>query len=449
MGAVSDLNRVINKSASMPILTGIHASMDNAGRLTLRAMDGSDYVMTKTIQVDRWEGAGAFVADAEQLTKALTGMPEQDITLSVTNNRCEIAYKGGSLSFETGDVERYPAVNEAEYTDTANVDGQILTEGISRCLYAVAKDQIRPQMTGVYIHYADGQMSFAASDGRKLSISDRKADLACGAFEGILNPKTCNIIKATINAGKQVRLRIGDAYISLEYGNTMFRARLIEGRAPNYRGVIPTTTAYHLTINTKTLLASVKRLSAFAPSGSGLIRLDYDGNSTLALTAKDIDLFSRTMTEALSVDDATATEGDVPSLAIGLSATYLAQVLANFGSDKVTLNFCAMSNGECDASRPVTFTGDMATTILMPMLLEKEEEEPQQEDEPLPDDDMDEPARDDGGVEAAVAARNEAVAAKRERIYASEEEEENEQETELNELDAALAAGPDNGELAA
>lgn len=443
MGAVSDLNRVINKSASMPILTGIHASMDNAGRLTLRAMDGSDYVMTKAIQVDRWEGAGAFVADAEQLTKALAGMPEQDITLSVTNNRCEIAYKGGSLSFETGDVEKYPVVSEAEYNITTTIDGQILTEGVSRCLYAAAKDQTRPIMTGVYVHYADGQITFAASDGRKLSLSDRKAELACDEFSGVFNSKTCNIIKATINAGKQVRLCMGDTYVSLQYGNTMFRARLIEGRAPNYRGVIPTTTAYHLTINTKTLLASVKRLSAFAPSGSGLIRLDFDGSSTLALTAKDIDLFSRTMTETLSVDDATATEGDVPSLAIGLSATYLAQVLANFGSEKATLNFCAMSNGECDASRPVTFTGDMATTILMPMLLEKEEEEPQQEDEPN---------RDDGGVEAAVAARNEAVAAKRERLYTSEEEEEeeeNEQETELNELDAALAAGPDNGVLAA
>lgn len=399
-GALNDLSRVINRKASMPILTNVHISMDNAGRLTMTGADGNDFTMTKTIQADRWEGAGVFIADIDQMTNALKGMPEQDITLRVNANRCEIDYKGSSLSFLTGEANKYPTLanNELENAVTAYIDGQTLVEGVAHCRYACANDPIRIVMTGVFMEYANGTITFASTDGRKLTAVDRKADLQTDAFSGILNQKTCDIIRATVNAGKQVRMIINNEYVSLQYGNTLFLARLVEGRYPNFRGVIPTNIDYRIVVSKASLAASVKRLATFAPSGSGLIRLDYKAeDGTLVLTAKDIDLFARTMTESMAIVSATATDGGpIPDMAIGLSATYMLQVLQNFGSENITLCFIAKGDTN-DTERPVKFEGDMAQTLLMPMMLNDEpvaEEEPQDEDddEPLPDDGPDDEA---------------------------------------------------------
>ena len=370
--ALSDLNRVVDKKAPMPVLLNIRMSIDSTGRISLTARNGVEMNMTKTLQADTFSGSGAFLADAEILANTLRGLSEQDITLAYDESRAVIAvsYIGGSTSFAASDISKWPAdAIQAETTATIRMQGKTLTAGIARCQYAVGHDATRPNLCGVFMRREGERLTFAATDGRRLTITDRQLEQGGQDFAAILPERLCNILRASVKQGNQVAVSFGGAYAHFDYGNTHLDAALIEQRYPNVRAVVPDTLPYHIEIDRKTLAASVKRVSLFADKDSQLVVFKLQGNE-LIVTGRDDTLFSRTITERIDVAKAYASEGgEIPcELQFGLSAKYMLTTLDAFGADMVDM-------GIIDAHHAVSLLGDSATTILMPMQIPEEQPE--------------------------------------------------------------------------
>ena len=369
---MGDLNRVINSRSSLPVLGAVHVSMDATGRLVLTTMDGNDYVMHKTLQADRWEGQGKFIVESCLITNALKGLSEQDIIITCDNNAepasIRVAYTGGSLGFLAGDLNDWP-VEPRLQNPVASVilSGKILREGVSRVIYATAREDLRLLMTGVHFRREGDTLVFAGSDGRLLCMSERRANFLANSsdedFSATLPGKLGSIICSCVSDGNQVKVSLSDERIRLEFGNTTIDACLIEGRYPNFRAVIPTDCTFHVQADRKTLLACVRRVALFADGSSQLIKLHY-ADGILQVSGADTDLFARTMTE--DVPDIKAwsdTEDSIEGLSIGVSAKFFADTLANFGSEVVDMQIV-------NPSRPIVFKGDNATSLCMPMVLD-------------------------------------------------------------------------------
>lgn len=441
---LGDLSRVMNKRTSMPILDNVLIDMDNTGRIRLTAMYDNEMRMCKTLQADRFAGQGTFLANAEQLCNALKGLPEQDTTLTHKDGELRIQYNGGSSAFTAdNNASEYPkAWTQGDSTARAYMDGKMLVDGIARVQYATAKDEVRKVMMGVYMERTGERLTFAATDGRVLKYTDYTPTFDSNDFGAIIPPRVCDVMRATIKPGNQVFVQLISDTIHLEYGNTTFDARLIEGMYPKYRNAVPTNSPYCMKVDKAALMASVKRVSLFANSSSKLMELKLS-DGQLSIIGRDDDLFGRSMTEVIDTKGAWSEEGDMPdTLRIGVSATLFASVLQNYGSDVVEMQIA-------DPSRPIKFVGDSALAILMPMMLKEEETPEANDEEEVEAVDLSD-AETRAAVEAALAERNAAVAAEREKWAEIEEEANgNDEEEEIDELEAALAAGPDNVDLVA
>ena len=369
--ALSDLNRVVDKKAHMPVLLNLRVVIDTSGRIILTARN-TDMQMQKTLQADTFSGSGAFLADAEILANTLRGLGEQDIALTYDDSRASIAvsYIGGSTSFAATDISEWPAnAIHDEVKAGIRMQGKTLTAGIARCQYAMGHDTLRSYLCGVFMRREGERLTFAASDGRRLTITDRQLEQGGQDFSAILPERLCNILRASVKQGNQVFVSFRGTYAHFDYGNTHLEAALIEQRYPNVRAVVPTTIPYHIEIDRKTLAASVKRVSLFADKDSQLVVFKLQGNE-LIVTGRDDTLFSRTITERMDVAKAYASEGgEIPcELQFGLSAKHLLSILDAFGADMVDM-------GIIDAYHAVSFLGDSATTILMPMQIPEEQPE--------------------------------------------------------------------------
>ena len=370
--ALSDLNRVVDKKAHMPVLLNIRMSIDSTGRISLTARNGFEMNMTKTLQADTFSGSGAFLADAEILSNTLRGLSEQDITLAYDESRASVAvsYIGGSTSFAADDISKWPAdAIHDEVKAAIRMQGKTLTAGIARCQYAIGHDDTRPSLCGVFMRREGERLTFAATDGRRLTITDRQLEQGGQDFAAILPERLCNILRASVKQGNQVFVSFRGTYAHFDYGNTHLEAALIEQRYPNVRAVVPVTPPYHIEIDRKTLAASVKRVSLFADKDSQLVVFKLQGNE-LIVTGRDDTLFSRAITERMDVAKAYASEGgEIPcELQFGLSAKYMLTTLDAFGADMVDM-------GIIDAYHAVSLLGDSATTILMPMQIPEEQPE--------------------------------------------------------------------------
>ena len=370
--ALSVLNRVINRKSALPVMQNYFVQMLHGGILILTARDGGEMEMTARLSADSWEGGGTvFCADAAQLTNALRGLGEQDITLTSDGENITIDYLGGSLSFEASEGDwPSPLSFTAGVEDLIN--GQQLISGIARVQYAMANDITRAIMCGVCVSRSGETRHFTASDGRVLTRTSAQADSECDTnYAMVLPDKLCQILRASVKKGNQVKMQRSEYedYIRLSYGIYSITARLIAGKVPNYVAVIPQDSPYHYTIDKATLAACIRRVSLFAPDSSQLLRMEFS-KGRLRVIAKDEELFARTRTETLTIKDAWA-DGDkeLPeTFAIGVSAKHLMSVLDNFGAAVVELQMERQD-------RPIVFKGDDDVTILMPMRIEDEAEE--------------------------------------------------------------------------
>lgn len=158
----------------------------------------------------------------------------------------------------------------------------------------------------------------------------------------------------------EVEIRFDTKNAHFKLANYTMICRQVEGRFPNYNGVIPKTNSYKIIIDRATLLNALKRVSVFSNQASNLVKLDFNG-AQIHISAQDID-FSISAEETISCQF----EGD--PIKIGFKSSFLIEILGNINSPEIIMELS-------DASRAGLIlpfeneNNEEILMLLMPMLL--------------------------------------------------------------------------------
>jgi DNA polymerase-3 subunit beta len=239
---------------------------------------------------------------------------------------------------------------------------EVLLNGINRCLFATANDEIRLVMNGIYVDINPDYIIFAGTDGRKL-VRNTNHTIKSGITAGFILPKkVCAILKTVLNKDEeQIEVLFDADKATIKSEDMTMHFRLIEGRYPNYNAVIPQSNPFKATVDRMALASALKRVSVFCNQSSGLVKVELSNNS-MKLTGQDNEY--ATSAEEFLVCDYTAT-----SISIGFSCQFLLEIANIMESDTITLEVA-------DPSRPGIIrpaeedTEDEVLMLLMPMRVE-------------------------------------------------------------------------------
>ncbi len=356
------IGRVIASKNSIPVLDCFLFELQGS-KLTLTAAD-SETRMVTSIEVNEVTGSGVFAVPSKNLLDSLKELPEQPITFDINDQSLEIFiyYENGKYNFIGQRGDEYPQPKPLK-DDAARlaIAAPVLLSGISRSLFATADDELRPVMNGLYFDITTEDITFVASDGHKLVRCKTLEARGNERASFILPKKPANLLK-TILPRESGDVTIGfddsNAYITLE--NFVVVCRLIEGRYPNYNGVIPTENPYRLTVDRLQLLNALKRVSIFSNPASSLIKLNISENSIL-VSAQDID-FSTSAEETVSCVYVGT------NMSIGFKGTYLIEILNNIPSQEAMLELADPSRAGLILPSENT-EGEDLLMLLMPMML--------------------------------------------------------------------------------
>jgi DNA polymerase-3 subunit beta len=120
--------------------------------------------------------------------------------------------------------------------------------------FAVAKDESRPVFTGVGIKAKNGEVFAYASNMHKLAHIKVVADVSDNLDMIKILPKEVFGLKPE----GDVTMVIYDNAVSISYGSFNFSFPLIEGTAPNYDAVIPTTNV-EMTVSKADFLGEIQK----------------------------------------------------------------------------------------------------------------------------------------------------------------------------------------------
>jgi len=360
------ISRVINSKNSLPILDNFLLQLEG-NRLTMTASDIETTLIT-SMEVETAEGGGKVAVASRLLLDTLREFSEQPLTFNINDSNLAlvITSANGSYNFigQNGDeYPRMPQLNDDARSLTMPVP--TLSTGISKTLFCTADDELRPVMNGVFFDITPDNLTLVATDAHKLvryktthtSVSVQGEETA--SF--ILPKKPATMLKNILpKESGEVEIHFDSKNAHFKLANYTMICRQVEGRFPNYNGVIPKTNPFKIIIDRATLLNALKRVSVFANQASNLVKLAFGGNQ-IHISAQDIDF-------SISAEETISCQFDGDPIKIGFKSSFLIEILGNINASDIVFELS-------DASRAgliLPFENEANEEILMllmPMLL--------------------------------------------------------------------------------
>lgn len=361
-GRLQSISRVINSKNTLPILDCFLFEV-NEGTLTVTASD-SETTLTTSMEVSDCDGDGRFALKAKTIIDALKELPELSLTFDINLESREVTidYLNGQYKMMAENADEYPSVPAlSENAAHLKMAADVLLGGVNRCAFAVADDELRPVMNGIYFDINPEEVVMVASDGHKL--------VRCRSFAAKGNERSAFVLpkKPAIQLRNLLPKETGDVEIAFDQRGALFTmenyrmaCRLIEGRYPNYNSVIPKNNPYRATVDRMALLGALKRVAVFSSQASSLIKLSI-GLDKMEVSAQDID-YSTSAVETLEC------QYNGEPISIGFKGAFLIDVLSNINSTEVQIELA-------DPSRAGVFVPEEQVEeeellmLLMPMML--------------------------------------------------------------------------------
>ena len=360
--SLQTLAKVIASKNTLPILESFLFEV-NGNVLTITGSDNEN-VMRTTLPLLESDGNGVIAIPSRTTLDVVKELPEQPLAFDIDTNtfNVEVTYQNGKYNFTAQDGTAYPKPEGvSEGTSVITIPANILNANITRSMFAIGSDDMRPVMNGLYFDLQTTGLSIVASDGHKLvrNVISTITGATPAAF--ILPKKPATLLKNVLpKDNSDVVIKFGTNSAEIIFAGGTLTCRLIEGRYPNYSSVIPESNPNQLTIDRLSLLSALRRVLPFASESTQLIRFKLEAGK-LEISSEDID-FSTSAKEAVNCDYT----GN--NMSIGFKGGSMTDILNSLESDEVTIQLADPSRAGLILPSVQPESADVLM-LLMPMLL--------------------------------------------------------------------------------
>ncbi|MGB0838486.1 MAG: DNA polymerase III subunit beta [Chitinophagales bacterium] len=329
---LSQLNLVlgaVGTNNTLPILEDFLFTVD-AGVLTISATDLETSMST---EVDiMGNDSGKIAIPAKILVDILKGLTDQPLSFHVDEQTkaIQIVSQNGNYKLTGEDGDDFPSVPTLSDGERLTLSATLLSDAISKTLFAVSNDELRFAMTGVFCKIDERGVTFASTDAHKL-VQYKRTDVSSEKKASFIIPK-----KALTLLNKALPSKEADVIIAYDEVNAFFEfeglqliCRLIDARYPDYHAVIPVENPNRLTINRADFLKALRRISIFANKSNYQVKLSF-ADDEVQLHAQDLD-FSNEAKEKLICNY----KGE--AMDIAFNAKFLIELLNAVDSEEVIL----------------------------------------------------------------------------------------------------------------
>ena len=333
-----DVSKAIPSKSPLPILENFLFVL-KGNRLEVTASD-SELTLRTAIEVDGAEEGGSIAVPARHMIDLLKELPDQPVRIrTVSDSSFECAWASGN-----------------------SVLPYFLVEGIQGTVYATADDEIRPAMNGIFFDIDTASTTLVASDSHKLICYTTTDVKAAEKASFILHKKPAAVLRSIIGKDvEKVDVEFDGSSAQFTFGATTMICRLVVGKYPKYRDVIPQNNANVLKIDRTLLLNTVRRVAVCSNKASNHIKFSLK-EGQLEVSAQDLG-FALAAYEKINCDYA----GD--ELTIGFKSTFLTEILSNMGCNGVIIKFADARRAALILPSEEEAESEKICGILMPIMI--------------------------------------------------------------------------------
>ncbi|HGA0509851.1 TPA: DNA polymerase III subunit beta [Bacillus pacificus] len=337
--ALSEVSKAISTKAIIPILSGIKITANQSG-ITLIASNSNIFIekfipssmddeqITTTLQ------AGTIVVPAKYFIEIIKKMPSDIVIKSKNEQTITIQSEEITLNLNGFPASEFPNVPQIEDHAEIQIETKQLIDAFKQTVFAVAKNESRPVLTGVHIELDYNKLICAATDSHRLAIRETLISTNMKA-NCIVPSATINELLKLMNSNLEfVSIYLSESHIIFTFGTTTLYSRLIEGKYPNISTLIPNEFQTVINIDRQRMLQGVDRSSLLASEwANNNVNLEIVNESTIQISSNASQIGK--ISETQQID---GLQGE-KQLNISFDGRFMVEALKAIKEETITLSF--------------------------------------------------------------------------------------------------------------
>ena len=305
---------VVEKKNTLPILSNVLIELKNK-KLQIIATD-LDLIFYDEIEEVKVITEGSTTTSAAilyDILRKISSNSELNFELK-SENKLSLKSDNSDFNLLCLPIDNFPTFANKFENEKFELSNKKFLRLLNKTRIAISNDDTRHYLNGIFIHLTEAggknYLTGVATDSHRLSSSSLEIDNAENFSSLILPRKTvfqlCTLLAET---NEKMLMQTSENKVKFTLGKMKLISKVIDGKFPDYKKVVPTKNEKSLTVPSKEFISSIERVAS--------VSLDRKEGVKLVINKENIQL---------SVNSASSGEGNEV-------------IKANFNSDNLTISF--------------------------------------------------------------------------------------------------------------
>ncbi len=334
LNSLNFVQGIVEKKNTLPILSNVLLQL-KSNKLSIVAtdLDIVFYDEISEVQVVKEGSTTTSAAILYDILRKISSNSELKFDLK-TENKLSLKSDNSDFNLLCLPTDNFPTFTDEFESSELTIDNKKFLKLLNKTKIAISSDDTRHYLNGIFLHITEaGGKSFltgVATDSHRLSSSSLEINQSDTFSSLILPRKTvyqlCSILT---DNNKTLIFQASENKVKFKIGNIKLISKVIDGKFPDYKKVVPTDNKKTLVISSKDFINSIERVMS--------VSLDRKEGIKLAINKENVQL---------SVNSANSGEGNEiiqanynsENLAISFNSKYLIDISNEIEDKNLKMN---------------------------------------------------------------------------------------------------------------
>jgi len=288
--AIYNCERIVAKKNTLPILNNILFKTEK-GSLSLFATNLEIGISVKIGA--KIEKEGEITIPARLISNFATNLPSgENIILETKDDKLKIKSGLNKAIIKGVSANDFPLIPTKKGDNLLKLPSLLFKKAFLKIIPAVAFNETRQELTGINVTFKKEEIFLAATDSFRLAeyrLKINKKNINQEEYAAFINKKEKIIIPSEtlielnriipIDTESQIKIAIEENQIFFEIDNVKIVSRLINGKYPEYKHIIPKDYKTKILGEQNLIQSAVKMASLFTAGGNSEITLKINQES--------------------------------------------------------------------------------------------------------------------------------------------------------------------------
>ncbi len=305
---------VVEKKNTLPILSNVLLQLKDK-KLSIIATD-LDIIFYDEITNVKILKEGSTTTSASilyDILRKISSNSELNFDLK-SENKLSLRSENADFNLLCLPIDNFPTFADEFEGSEISLNNNRLLKLLNKTRISISNDDTRHYLNGIFLHLTEAHgrnfLTGVATDSHRLSSSSLEIENISDFNSLILPKKTvfqlCSLLS---EATEQITMQTSDNKIKFNIGNMKLISKVIDGKFPDYKKVVPTNNDKTLVVSSKDFINSIERVAS--------VSMDRKEGVKLVINKDNVQL---------SVNSANSGDGNE-------------KIKANFSSENLNISF--------------------------------------------------------------------------------------------------------------